>query len=451
MTAQSSNGRSASRRSVLKQAGAFSAAAALGKLGSSNPASAAAQNESTLVVSSFYPLDTSSGWSEMIKGFETENPGVKIETQITPNAGEEYLQKLITQKVSDTLPDVIGVEVSPFPTFVANDLLQDLAPKLAADPEFNAESFFPKLLDRYTVGGKVYGIPYDCQPLVGVFINKGLFADAGISVPTKDWTWDEFMEAARSLTKLDGDRTTQFGLVTTSWQSWVYAFGGRLVNDVKRPTEVIINSPEAIKGMQTYVDLIVRDKISPSSQFLSGGGLSAADVFATGQAAMLQGGYWELVFDPSKFSNIDLGYVKFPDGPGEGTAYATGGTCYSVSSSSKQPDLAYEFVKYFMGMPGWQAAFRGAEGGVVYPPAFIPAYESEVFLQNPNPPVENIEINGEGAEFALFVPFDPVWQEIQTKFITPDVDLLTQGAKEVEPTMNEWAAKFTPMLTANQQ
>jgi len=435
-----------SRRTFVQVASAMTAAATLGQTAQSG--SVAAQAKTKLVVSSFYPLDTSSGWSELVQGFTSENPDIEIETQISP--GEEYLQKLITQKASNTLPDVIAVEVTPFPSFVANDLLLNMSELLAQDTNFDANSFFPKLLDRYTVDGAIYGVPYDCQPVAGVFINKSHFTDTGLSLPSVDWTWDEFMNAASTLTQRDGDTTTRFGMVAGPWLNWVYAFGGRLVDDVKHPTQVIINTPEAIKGMQAYIDLIVKDKISPSDQYLEGGGLSAADLFATGLASMMHAGYWELVFDPSKYASLDLGFVKFPDGPGKGTAYTTGGTCYSVASSSKHPEEAYRFVKYFMGMPGWQAAFHGSKAGVIYPPAFIPAYESELFLKNPNPPIENMRINGDGAEFAVFGPFDPIWQEISTKYIDPDLDLLTSGEKTVEEVLNDWATKFTPMLTANQ-
>lgn len=438
--------RNTSRRTMLKKASAIAAATALGSLG--HMTTAMAQDKIKLVVSSFYPLDTSSGWSELVRDFQSENPDIEIATQITP--GTEYLQKLITQKASDTLPDVIAVENTPFPAFVANDLLLDMTDMLAKDTNFDASRFFPKLIDRYTVNGSTYGIPYDCQPVAGVFVNKTHFKEAGLPEPEANWTWEEFLNAAKTLTQKDGDTTKRFGLVAGPWVNWVYAFGGRLVDDVKKPTQVIVNTPEAIAGMQAYVDLIVTEKISPSDQFLSGGGLSAADLFATGMASMFHAGYWELVFDPKKFANVDMGFVSFPDGPGQGTAYTTGGTCYTVASTSKHPEQAYRFVKYFMGMPGWQAAFNGSENGVIYPPAFIPAYESQIFLKNPSPPIENMQINGNAAEFAVFAPFDPIWQEINTKYIVPDLDLLTSGEKDVGTTLNEWAKNFTPMLTANQ-
>jgi multiple sugar transport system substrate-binding protein len=302
-------------------------------------------------------------------------------------------------------------------------------------------------MDRYTSEGKVYGVPYDAQPVVGVFINKKLFEDGGVPVPTNEWSWEDMLQAAKTLTKQQGNRTSQFGLDPGgNWTNWVYAHGGRLVDDYQKPTEVVIDSPEAIAGMRSYVDLFQEQKVSPSPQLLESGGLTSADLFTTGQVAMFHGGYWELVFQPDKFTGLDLGYVMLPVGPSRERAFATGGTCYSVSAGTKDPDLAYEFVKFFMGMPGWKAAAAAAQA--IYPPAHIPSYK-EVFMAEPDSPVENKDINGQGAEYAIFQPADPAWPEINTKYIAPDVDLMVRGQKPVEETLKGWAERFTPMLTAN--
>lgn len=399
-----------------------------------------------LVVASFYALDKERSWVSMVKAFEEKHPGVKIRTQVTTKG---YLEKVLAQKASRTMPDVLGVENSTmFPYFQSKGVLQDLTSRLAEDKDFNKSLFYPKILDRYTVNGQVYGIPYDAQPVCGAFINKKLFADGGIAVPTGDWTWAEMTALAKRLTKREGGRTVQYGLDPAgNWTNWVYAYGGRAVDDVGHPTEVLFDSPEAIRGMQEYVDLITQG-VAPAQSGLSKAGLTSVDLFVTGRVAMSVLGYWELVFAPDKFTKLDLGYVMLPEGPAGRRAFQTGGTCYSVSSSSKQQDVAFEFVKHFMGMAGWKAA--AASGAPLYPPAYIPAY-NEVFMEQrgPNWPVENKRINGDAAGFAVFVPRDPAWNEIATKHMAPDVELMEKGKKPVAKAFAEWSHDFTPMLTAN--
>ena len=56
--------------------------------------------------------------------------------------------------------------------------------------------------------GKQLGIPKDLDS-AAVWYNKDMFDEAGIPYPTADWTWDDFREIAKKLTKADG---SQYGL-----------------------------------------------------------------------------------------------------------------------------------------------------------------------------------------------------------------------------------------------
>ena len=55
----------------------------------------AAQEEVTLVIASFYPVDQTAGWDGLVADFEAAHPGVTIETQVT--TFDEYLPRLLTQ------------------------------------------------------------------------------------------------------------------------------------------------------------------------------------------------------------------------------------------------------------------------------------------------------------------------------------------------------------------
>lgn len=434
--------KSINRRRLLQGASAVAAGAALGMPRFSR--SASAQEGGKLVVASFYPVDQASGWDGLVKAFQAAYPGTEIEVQVT---SEDYLPKILAQKASGTLPDVIAVENTIFPRFASNDLLLSLDEKLAAT-DFSKDDFPPKLINRFSYNGTIYGIPYDCQPTSGVFLNKKLLEDAGVEHPSNDWTWDEFMAAAETLTQRDGDRVKVYGLDpgTGNWQNWIYAHGGFLVDDVQNPTKVTTDTPEAIAGMQAYLDLSMVQKVAPKREMFAGGGVAGGDLFAAGQTAMYHSGYWELISFPGRWDAVEVGYVKLPNGPGGGTGYSTGGTCYSVSTGSKSSDLAFEFVKFFMGMEGWKAASEASP--LIYPPAYIPAF-NDIFMADPDHPVENKGINGTTAEFAIFAPADPVWTELVSTTIEPDIDLMASGQKPVAETLTKWAVDLTPQLTAN--
>ena len=201
-----------SRRDFLKAVGIGSvgvmvAACAPGSApaaGDAAPAEAARK----LVVASFYAVDQTAGWAGLVDQFEQDNPGVTVETQVTPS--EEYLPKILTQIAADTPPDVLGVENTPFIQFVRKNVLLDLTPLLEADQVFKATDFFPKLIGRYTVDGKVWGIPYDVQPICCLFYNKDHFDAAGLDYPTNEWRNADLLAAAQATTKTEGDRTSQY-------------------------------------------------------------------------------------------------------------------------------------------------------------------------------------------------------------------------------------------------
>jgi multiple sugar transport system substrate-binding protein len=403
-----------------------------------NAGGGAATEATTLVVASFYPVDQTAGWGGLVARFEEEQPGVTVDTQVTP--GDQYLPKLLTQLASGTPPDVLGVENSPFIRFVDRNVLLDLTPLFEADSDFRREDFFPKLIDRYTVNGRVYGIPYDAQPICSLFYNKDLFDEAGVAYPSNEWSWDELLEASLALTKREGDRTSQYGFWTYNSIDglfFVYSNGGTIVDDVKNPTKVTLDNSRTIEGVKFWQNMINEHKVAPQPTFFQGAGQGASDVFATGRVAMFLSGYWEFVFDPDKFKRINVGLQIGPSGPDGTRGYATGGTAYCIGNGTNQTDLAWEFVKFFMGMPGYEAAFAEARHGVIYPPAYIPAYNSYVFADNPEPPIENITINGDAAEYANFRPHHPKWPEILSTILTPMADLIANGQREAEEALLE--------------
>jgi len=431
-----------SRRTFLKVAGAGSVGLMLAACAPASPGAApgaaggAAANQAIkkLIVASFYPVDQTAGWAGLVDQFVKDNPGTTVETQVT--SFNEYLPKLLTQIAADTPPDVLGVENTPFIQFVRKNVLLDLSPLLQTDPAFKATDFFPKLIGRYTVDGKVFGIPYDVQPICCLFYNKKHFDDAKVAYPTGEWKWDDLLAAAQALTKQDGERTAQYGFylneTATDRNLFVFSNGGTVADSEETPTKPTFDDPKTIEGMQFWSDLIHKQKVSPSPAFFEQGGLGGADLFATGRLSMYVNGYWDLVFAPDKFAQVPFGMQIAPSGNDGTRGYATGGTAYCVSQTTKNQDLAWKFVKYFMGMPGYQAAFAAATKGIIYPPAYIPAYNSEVYLKQPNPPVENLQINGDAAEYAHFTPHHERWVELRDTVIIPETQLIGNGEKSVE-------------------
>lgn len=398
----------------------------------------------TLVLASFYNTGSASGWDGLVAAFNEQYPNVTIEVQET--GWNDYLTKLVSQLASGTSPDIIAAACNHIPKFVESDLLLSITDKIEADPTLNADDYFSHLLEYYTVDGQIYGLPYDAQPVSMFFYNKALFDEVGLEYPTEDWRWDDMRDAAVALTKKDDSgRTTQYGLLANNFMTFLYSGGGRIMDDIYNPTKCIIDSPEAIDSLQYMVDLMQDYGVMPTPDTLATTGVSAPDMFATGQVAMYNAGYWDIVDLPERWKDIDLGLTMFPASNEGNRGFTTGGTAYCVANGSEHADLAYEFVKYFMGEEGWEAAYNAATRGLIYPPAHIPSYEKFV-LQNPDLPVDNVDVNGRSIEYAIFMPRIPLYAEMESKIINPVMDEILLGFTPVEDGLNDIAQRVNEAM-----
>ncbi|ETJ29197.1 ABC transporter, substrate-binding protein, partial [human gut metagenome] len=68
----------------------------------------------------------------------------------------------------------------------------DLTDKISSSSLVDLNKFPQDLVDLYKSDGKNYAIPKDYDT-VGLWYNKTLFDEAGISYPDETWTWDTLL------------------------------------------------------------------------------------------------------------------------------------------------------------------------------------------------------------------------------------------------------------------
>ena len=105
-----------------------------------------------------------------------------------------------------------------------------------------------------------------------VYYNRALFDAAGVAYPTAGWTWDDFLQTARALTRdLDGDAagSDQYGAGVSAelmrLAPFIWQNGGELVDDPDQPTRLALDSPAALAAFQWFVDLQVKEHVVPDA------------------------------------------------------------------------------------------------------------------------------------------------------------------------------------------
>jgi ABC-type glycerol-3-phosphate transport system substrate-binding protein len=325
-----------------------------------------------------------------------------------------------------------------FVTFLAKDALLPLNGFIDRDPSFQVSDFFPEVLQRFTREGKLYAIPRDTAPFACVFYNKRLFDEARLPYPSDDWTLDELLQTAKRLTKREKDRVTQYGFYAWAWQNFVYAHGGRLVDDLDRPTRCVLDDPRAIAGLQFYADLMNAHQVAPTPNALGNLAMGAQQLFMSQRVAMFSSGIWETPI-LRRIRDFDWDVAMFPKGPSGERAFGTGGTGYCILRSSKHPQAAWEVLKALAGDEGHEQL---AEKGLAQP-ANRRIAQGPAWAESPLPP-RNKRMLNEAVRYAVYEPTIPEWREIADLHMLPELDLVFNGQQSAA----EAVARIVPKVNA---
>jgi multiple sugar transport system substrate-binding protein len=295
---------------------------------------------------------------KIVKDFETQNPNIKVEFEITggPPGGGDYFEVLLARIAAGNPPDSITLWTPPS-QFGAQGALLAIDDLMAGGTKAHKDAFFEGPIKSCQWKGKTFGLPASAGAGC-VFINKALFEEAGLSSKREDFpkTWAEVYEAAKKLTKVDGTGTvTQAGFVpwTARWLDpvWTGLNGGSIFD----PEELVykIDSANNIELMSWWLSFL---------NDLYGGDIEAFNVlgnwddvypqsnFNLGLSAIATSGSWAPTDSQLPFE-FELAY--FPVGP-KGTKSITGfwPNWWALPNSTPHPAEGFLFSEY-MCTDGW--------------------------------------------------------------------------------------------------
>lgn len=136
---------------------------------------------------------------QVIELYESKNPHVKILPEYSGFDG--YFDKLSTQFAAGNAPDIIqyGGNLNDY---VARGVVLPLDNYVGDVIDLSKHS--QSMIDAATFDGQFYGVTLGTNAF-GVLINKTLFEEAGVPLPSRDWTWEDFAEISLQLSqKLNG-------------------------------------------------------------------------------------------------------------------------------------------------------------------------------------------------------------------------------------------------------
>lgn len=302
-------------------------------------------------------------WAQaVIERFEELHPNITVESLSSGSGGgSEFSEKLAVMVAGGSAPDVFYGSTDKL-GFILNGWTLDLTPWIERDgTELNLGEFFPGVLDSFNRNGRIHGIPLTVTPQL-IFYNKDMFAKVGLVNPPADWndtgwTWDAFMDVSRKLTIDNGDGTySQLALATvTDMQlpdiSWM--FGGDWFDEqaylTGYPTHSTMLTDENVAAFESVAELYARYAAAGPRK-----GIDSYYGFGRGQIGMDWIGAYKL---NNYVETQRSGGMKFEWGLAatplvENRDNTRWTDPLFVSSSTRQGEAAWEFVKFATGPEG---------------------------------------------------------------------------------------------------
>ena len=300
-------------------------------------------------------------YEDLIEQYNADND-VTVTLNHIPSSGD-YEQNLATLIAAGAAPDVFFINNISLPGFAAQDAFLPL--NEYADEAF-LEDFFPANVDAFRYNDNLLAVPRDISNLV-LFYNADMFEEAGLELPSADWTYEDFLSAAQTLTQDTDDdgEVDQFGFGYSTfwlfWQPWVWSNGGNFFSEDF--SEFTLDDGAALEGLQFYVDLRCgENSVAPTEE--QAAERSASSMFAAGDAAMIVDGRWRVApLNGSEGADFNWDVAPFPQGPA-GSIVDVDGSGWGISSTSDNPDAAWDFIQY---VSSAEAQAQWTEAGIIIP------------------------------------------------------------------------------------
>lgn len=304
---------------------------------------------------------------------ERDTPGLIIDETSYPYP--DYLTALKTAFASGTEPDVVDLQPGAMLQQYAQYLVpvNDLAAKLWGP---NWESHYEAIGVRQSMGpnGQILGLPADIFDGTGLYYNRKIFAQYGLSVPK---TYADLKHVA--------DVLNAHGIIPIAWGAkdqwpnpdWYLMVAEQVapgVWDKAQNGKAKFTDPGLVQALQILVNM-QKDRIFGRSSWATTQYPEALTLLLTGRAAMWASGSWDSHTIWSAKNHDDYSLMPMPRlAPNAGAGHLFGGVNFvmAVTKAAKDPAAAFKLAVWRAGPAGqreiamnrwgYLSSFKGVKG-----------------------------------------------------------------------------------------
>ncbi len=370
-------------------------------------------------------IESKTKWTDE---FNAENESIHVNLEAIP---EGFHEKLTVQISSNTLADLVQIAGDFGGAYFKDDLFAPLDSYIEEDGLQNA--WVDSLMSGLSYDGSVYAAPTTFYSGFIIY-NKTMFEENNVPLPTNDWTEEEFLSAAKALTKGEGADKV-WGADFSSW--WSYSLARNLYEGYKAwdwDTGTMTADTQGYRdGVQFITDLYQVHGVSPTPTMAG----DIGGTFQSGKYAMTIGASWDMAsFNTAIGDDFEWDIVTFPTNPTYGQWRSPlWTTAIGMSADTPYKDEAWEYIKYMsasekvqgemeiIGLPALKEVSEDSEFIDTIPDGWQP-FDKSVFFDALDYAVDGVVLN-----------------EIQDEILKYELELLFAGEQDIDTALENMQTK----------
>jgi multiple sugar transport system substrate-binding protein len=298
----------------------------------------------TVVTVRLWDEQVAAAYRESLAAFSRLHPDIEVRTNLV--AYSTYFNTLRTDVAGGSADDIFWLSNAYLAAYADNGRLMKI--------EAAKEDWEPSVVQQFTRGGVLWGVPQLTDAGIAVYYNADLLATAGVApaqLAALRWSPDNHDTLRPLLARLtlDTDRHSAAapGFDARRVRQWAYNaandpqgiylnYIGSAGGEFQNGDRFAFDNPAAIEAFSYLVGLINNDHVAPPASDTNDNGDFSRDQFLSGRMALFQSGTYNLA-TVARDARFHWGVAPLPTGP-KGRVSVTNGIAAAGNSASRHPD-----------------------------------------------------------------------------------------------------------------
>ncbi|MFB5188825.1 ABC transporter substrate-binding protein [Alicyclobacillus fastidiosus] len=304
-------------------------------------------------------------YDQVIAEFEKKYPNITVKAE--PTSWADYWTKLSTEMAGGNAPDVIGMHADYASDYARRGTLLNLNSYISSGV-INLSDFPQTVTDSGKLNGNTYMVAQGVTTS-GQIYNEALFKQMGVSAPTMNWTWDDFVKDATALKQAfvaKGEGTGHWGVDDESgemqpvFEYYLNQHGKQLFTSDGK-LGFTVNDLESWFTM--WANLRKQGVIPDAATAAQYTGASVEQsLFANDKVGITAIPANQLYLYQTQMTNTTVGLVREPSTAGGKNGEFVEGAYLAVPEKSPHPKEAAEFINFFVNDTGAGKTFKIEQG-----------------------------------------------------------------------------------------